>query len=199
MKKDTLFYFQGSPFARMARVLVLEWSLPITCRELPFPPPEDLFDINPLGQVPVLSLSDGRNLAPTLIVLEHLASVAGHEDATDRQQLLTILLAGDALTSALYQDWSGLRPSARNAVGYDPAERNIERFNRVLDWADRRIEIGEFEGGISLPGIALACLLLWSDARGGPAWRRRKNLVALVDDLALRPSFVATAPQPWSP
>ena len=196
---DVLFYFPGSPFARMARVLVREWGLPVETEELGFPPPDELFDLNPLGQVPVLRLSDGRCLAPTLIVLEHLALSAGHAKHIDRQQLLTILQAGDAMVSAKYQDWSGLGPVRPNAVGYDPGERNMARFHRVLDWAETGLAAGAIPTGIVPSGVALACLLLWLDARGGPDWRSRRRLDALVSSLERRPSFRDTAPQPWAP
>jgi hypothetical protein len=47
--------------------------------------------------------------------------------------------------------------------------------------------------------VAVACLLLWSDARGGPAWWEHDGLAALVDGLAARESFRETKPQPWRP
>jgi glutathione S-transferase len=52
MDRARLAYFPGSPFARMARVLIEEWALPVDPDEWTFPPPEELFRLNPLGQVP---------------------------------------------------------------------------------------------------------------------------------------------------
>jgi glutathione S-transferase len=184
----------------MARVLVREWDLPVEEEEQTFPPDPALFDNNPLGQVPALILPDGRTLFPTLIVLEHLWRMAGEPaDAyvpdRDRQRLLTILQACDALVAALYQNWTGLRPVADNLIGYDPAERNLARLARVLDWLESDCP----EPGIALNSVAIAALLLWCDARGGPAWRNRVRLADLADGLSVRPAFRATAPQPWPP
>ena len=35
---------------------------------------------------------------------------------------------------------------------------------------------GRLREGVTLPGVAAACLLLWSDARGGPAWWEHDGL-----------------------
>lgn len=196
---DTLYYFAGSPFARMARVLVLEWDLPVIAEALDFPPPEFLFEMNPLGQVPVLRLDDGKCLAPTLVVLENLARRAGVKVPAESQQLLTILQAGDALAAAKYQEWCGLGPVRDNVIGYDPGARNLERFARVLDWAEDEIAAGRIGPGITLPGVALACLLFWADAREGPEWRQHPGLAALAAGLEHRDSFVSTVPPAWSP
>jgi glutathione S-transferase len=197
----TLGYFPGSPFARMARVLAREWSLPVVEVEHRFPPPPELFDLNPLGQVPVLRIGE-ETVFPTFLVLERLWDMAGrpagaYDPAHDRQLLLTILLAGDALVSALYQGWSGLGPVGTNHIGYDPAERHLDRFDSAIGWAQGRLRAPP--GQITLPDTALACLLLWSDARGGPAWSQHRGLVARIEALDVRPSFAATRPQDWRP
>src|SRR5436189_102509 len=71
-----LYYIQGSPFARMVRVLLRE--LNIACDEIEitdFPPPRDYFTINPLGQVPVLETDVGR-LFPTSAIANASALVS---------------------------------------------------------------------------------------------------------------------------
>ena len=203
MEPAKLAYFPGSPFARMARILVIEWGLPVTPVEWSFPPPPELFALNPLGQVPALVLPDGTTRAPTLIVLEALwdmaeAPKAAYDPARDRQTLLTILQAGDAVVASLYQKWAGLEPVGLNLVGYDPGARNLERFDNAMGWAEARVSDGTIAGGITLPGVALAAILLWLEVRGGPDWRHRPGLARLVDELSPRASFEDTRPQPWS-
>jgi glutathione S-transferase len=97
--------------------------------------------------------------------------------------------------SALYQRWSGLRAHGPNHLGFDPATRNFARMEAVLDWLDD----GGLREGVTLVGVAAACFLLWSDARGGPAWWGRPGLDALVARLAERESFRATEPKLWRP
>ena len=197
-----LYYFPGSPFARMARVLIYAWELDVETIEIAFPPSNDLFDLNPLGQVPVLQLQDGQSLFPTLIVLENLWQSAGspavaYDPGTQRQLLLTILQAGDALVAAMYQNWTGLGPVRDNTIGYDPAERHLRRFSRVLNWLENRGD--EMERGLTLANVALSCILLWSDSRDGPDWRSHARLTSIVDELAALPAFQLTRPQAWQP
>jgi len=196
-----LSIFLGSPFSRMAQVLVREWRLPVTEAELPsFPPAEAFFAENPLGQVPVLAIG-GERLFPTLIVLERLWRMGGSPEEAyrpdaERQFLATLLGGGDALVAATYQRWAGLGPVGPNHVGFDPGARNLARFVAVLDWAD---EGGRIREGVTLPGVALACLLAWSGARGGPATRTSARIAEIVADLGERESFRETRPQPWLP
>lgn len=202
MDRARLACFRGSPFARMARILILEWGLPVETDELAFPPPDDLFRLNPLGQVPVLTLADGSRRFPTLVVLEALWEMAGrpgraYDPPGERQVLLTVLQAGDAIAAALYQDWAGLGPVGPNALGYDPGARHLARADSVFRWFDDR-------GGetapqdVRLTDVAAAAILLWAGARGAPR-SVPAGLAARVRALAARPSFRATEPQPWSP
>jgi hypothetical protein len=131
--------------------------------------------------------------------LERLASMAGpsgasYDGARDRQVLLTILSAGDALVAAVYQRWAGLGPVGPDQIGYDPADRNLARVRSVLDWlgADARpAALGE---GVTLPRVALACLLLWIEVRGGLGWPVPSGIDAIVRELDGRESFRLTRP-----
>ena len=197
-----LTFFPGSPFARIARVLVEEWSLPVEPEQWVFPPDETSYAANPLGQVPALILDNGDALFPTLVILEHMWEMAGkpaevYQPNEHRQTLLTVLSAGDALVTAKYIGWTGLEPVGENTVNFDLQGRNFERFGKTLDWLDAKFEDGSLGGGTTLIGVAVAALVLWADARGGPEWRGRSALEAVVDDLAMRASFKATTPPPW--
>jgi glutathione S-transferase len=206
-----LHYTPGSPFARIIRVLLRELAL--DCREMEivgFPPSRDFFAVNPLGQVPALETAQGVKF-PTRIIIDYLLALprktssslapdvrrdAGH---WQDDQLLAILLAmGDALAALKYQGWAGLRPAEENLLGFDPAERHAERVRRTLDWLElRATPDGFLPGLLSVQDIALACFLLWTDARGGFPWRGRPRLDAIVTHCAERASFRTTKPQPW--
>ena len=164
--------------------LIREWALPVEEVEVGFPPPAEIFAVNPLGQVPVLTV-DGEAVFPTLMILERLWSMAGsageaYDGARDRQLLLTILSAGDALVAAFYQRWAGLGPVGPNAIGYDPAERNLARVRSTLDWLEANPRMAALGAAVTPPAMALACLLLWTEARGGLGWPVPPGLAAIV-------------------
>jgi glutathione S-transferase len=206
-----LHYTPGSPFARIIRVLLRELAL--DCRELEirgFPPSADYFAVNPLGQVPALEAAEGVKF-PTRIIIDFLLALprrmpSSVAEAVRREhgcwqddQMLTVLLAmGDALAVMKYQSWAGLKPADKNLLGFDPADRHAERALRTLDWLEGNATTeGFLPGVLSVQDIALARILLWTDARGGFPWRDRPKLEAIVARCAERPSFAATMPQPW--
>ncbi len=199
----------GSSFARLVRIMLRELELPCEEVELQgFPPSAAFFAVNPLGQVPALETPDGVRF-PTRIIIEHLLSVpsngrvllsltTGEENWRDEQTLAVILAMGDAIGAIKYQDWAGLQPGGENLIGYDPAERHMDRVLRTLDWLEERATpTGFLEGTLSVQDIALSCMILWTEARGAIAWRGRPKLEAIVSAGEQRPSFHATRPQPW--
>ncbi len=69
-----LHYIDGSPFARIARILVREHDLEVSELEIrDFPPPKEFLTLNPMGQVPVLVDGDSAYF-PTRIVIDVLLS-----------------------------------------------------------------------------------------------------------------------------
>ena len=210
-RRLTLHYTPGSMFARIIRVLIRE--LQIECREVEittFPPAPEYFSINPLGQVPALETEDGIRF-PTRIIIDYVmeldrtapsdiaASVRRSGDFWQDDQTLAVLLAmGDALGAIKYQSWAGLVPGSENLIGYDPADRHMERVQRTLDWLESRATgAGFLPDCVSVQDIVLACFILWSEARGTIPWRGRSSLESIVATCSERPSFLATKPQPW--
>lgn len=186
----TLLYIDGSPFARMVRVLAREWQVPVSESELEFPLPESHFQIAPLGQVPVL-IEEGEAIFPTALIIDRLAQISGR-DPGDRQVLMTLLAWGDTLVSAFYQEWAGLVEGKANDLGFDPAARHLERTGPLLDWVAPRLNSQD----PGVPEIALACLLFWTDSRRPIPWRGRPVIDDLTTKLNQRQSFVETAPRP---
>lgn len=208
MSQGSLGIFPGSPFARMARVLILEWALPIEVQVYPFPPPPEVFRHTPLGQIPFLLLGD-ETVFPTSEILERLWAEAGQPtdvfapERGDRKVVLTTLLAGDAMVAAYYQGWTGLGRVGTNHVDIDLMERNLARLDRALGWLDGLRRTGELRDGLTLGGVAAACIIRWGADRAPDErpllWRQNRDLAALVDELEARESFRQTAPPPWRP
>jgi len=205
-----LHYIDGSPFARMIRVLAREHGVALDEIEVTrFPPPESFLAINPMGQVPALVVG-GKTYFPTRIALEALleridapasgiaAAISRPDSRLDDDQLLAVIHAmGDALAAHHYAKWAGTGPVDRNQLGFDPARRNMVRVLATLDWLEQRLTPDGFQPGhISVQDVALACLILWSESRGPIAWRGRPRIGALIARLQDRPSFQSTIPRP---
>lgn len=204
-------YLDGSPFARAVRVLARELNQPMTEVAIAdFPMDPELFKLNPLGQVPVLSI-DHKDYFPTEIALAALAeSVAAENvvapalrlsgyDLRHRQILSVVLALGDQIVARQYRIWAGLGSAGDNRLGFDMNERALERISATLDWLERRISPQGFDPeGLSLPDIALACFIFWTESRGPISWRGRARIEAVVASLAQRASFLETAPRPYA-
>lgn len=205
-----LYYTDGSPFARILRILAREHA--VAMREIEiveFPTPDSFFNINPLGQVPVL-MADGQAHFPTRIAVAALlarlktssqnvatAIARPGDQEKDEQDLAVILAMGDALVAHQFAKWAGIGPIDRNQLGFDPAERNLIRALRTLDWLETCMEEQGFQPGhISVQDIALAAFILWTESRGAISWRGRPKIVHLIGALEGRASFVATVPRP---
>ena len=140
-----LYFIDGSPFARLCRILIDEWNLPVQLVEVPFPLPDDFFEINPMGQVPVLE-TIGEKIFPTSQIVEQLwamteATIEPNLDPlADRQLLATILGMGNFMVSANQHAWAGLQQVGENQLGFVPAERNQLRVEKCLDWIEARAD-----------------------------------------------------------
>ncbi|MCV2867861.1 glutathione S-transferase family protein [Defluviimonas sp. WL0002] len=204
----TCHYIDGSPFARMIRVVARELALDMTEVEISeFPPSPAFFGLNPLGQAPVL-VRDGTALFPTEIALMALGEAAGPSAPTglrdvlpglsERQLLAVVLSLGDQIAALRYRNWAGLAASGPNRLGFDLDERAGARISATLDWLEARIGPNGFrDDGIGFADVALACLLLWTESRGPIPWRGRKGIEIMVERMAARPSFASTAPRDW--
>jgi glutathione S-transferase len=203
----------GSPFARMARICLRE--LRLDHREAmieTFPPSENFFRLNPLGQVPVLE-DGGHAYFPTMPVLTHIFHRAGKDAGRNRDfasavardgngeadlQILQVLLSfSDLVVATQYIKWSDMQPGPRNRLGFDTMGRNASRIQNTLDWLDNNVSgEGFWPGIISAQDVVFACMMLWTESRGPIDWRGRPGLERIVAKLVDRPSFRQTEPPP---
>jgi len=202
MEPAKLFYVDGSPFARLCRALILDWNLPVETVELTFPLSKDFFKENPLGQVPLLK-TVGENIFPTLQIAEQLwamteeAEIPTFDPLADRQMMTVIMSMADMMVAAAYQDWAGLEQTKPSKLGFNPAERNLERAQNTLDWIEE--QSGQWLCGdvVSVADYALAAVMLWSESRMPIEWKNRPKIARIVEDVASGENFASTAPGPW--
>ncbi|MCG7522504.1 glutathione S-transferase N-terminal domain-containing protein [Ruegeria sp. Ofav3-42] len=190
-----LIYVDGSPFARVVRILVHEWRLAVKCTEVSFPLPPETEALTPMGQVPLLLREGQPPLFPTLNIIEHMSSlVAGdvpfpHNDQT-RENLVIALSAGDVLAQAAYQQWSGLGQIAENGLGFEPGARNLDRFFRTICWLSEKAEVE------AIASMVAAVFLYWARDRGVAGLELADARFDRFEPLFSRPSFQFTKPRP---
>lgn len=208
-----LYFSDGSPYARVARILISEAGLAVEpVRETQFPP-QRVSAVNPALQVPALD-TGSRRLFGTRLIAEYLLSLprdgAGAEapplaaapvrpeDPWQDAQVLTALetLLG-SLVLRSYLVWTGAEHRPDAAIPLDLAERELERSLSLLDWLEAAAgPEGFLPGSFSLQDIWLVATLEWTEARLPVPWRGRPRLEALLARYRDRPSVAGTRPAP---
>ncbi|HZM35428.1 MAG TPA: glutathione S-transferase N-terminal domain-containing protein [Burkholderiales bacterium] len=196
-----LYITPGSPYARMARIVVMEKGLErrveiIVARTRAADSP--YYGINPSGRVPYLVRDDG-------VGMEESALICAYLDRLDGKPTLAVPDDGsweasrlEALARSLIDGLSVwgreiLRPSNEQSPGVIEHER--ERAGRMCDVWEREIDHALMHGPINILQLTLACALGLEKRNPGLRWRAgRPKLEAWYERIAARPSFRATVP-----
>ena len=195
-----LYITPGSPYARMARIVVLEKDLQdrveiITAKTRTADSP--YYGINPSGRVPYLVLEDGMALEESALICAYLdrldgAPVLGIRGEEWEGQRL------EALARSLLDGLSvWLRETFRAENESSPAviQHETERAQRMIDVWEREIDHPIMQGAFNMPQITLACALGLEARNPRFRWRAgHPKLSQWFDPIAARPSFAATAP-----
>lgn len=195
-----LFYAAGSPYARIARVVVRELAMlgssveevEVTLRD----PNSALLAYNPGGKVPALQLDDGTIINESLLVLAYLDTRHGGRkllpmDGSDGWRTLSELGRAYAFLDAVTV-WNRELRFGQSAPGVIALE--TERANRAADALEAEIAAGGYSGPLNASQIVLAAALE-NFARRHKVWdwrAGRPQLAALLERIAARPSFTAT-------
>ena len=197
-----LYITPGSPYARMARIVVLEKGLQsrvqiIVAKTRVADSP--YYAINPSGRVPYLIREDGVGLEESALVcayLDHLDGkpafdLPGENPPWEAHRL-------EALARSLVDGLSVwlreiLRPENERSPGV--IQHETERARRLTDVWEREIDHPVMRGPLNRASMTLACALGLEARNPGFRWRAgHPKLCAWFDPIAARPSFAATAP-----
>lgn len=197
-----LYITEGSPYARMVRMFILEKGLQdrieiilAQTRQSNSP----YYVINPSGRVPYLIRDDGEGLEESALIIDYLdqldgkpvmtlpAGAAGLE-ARRLEALARSLLDGLAV-------WS--RERARPDLERSPTTVRHERArcHRMSALWETQIDHSWMQAGLlNMAQLTLGCALGMAARNPDVEWRPGKpRLAAWFDVFAVRPSFVATA------
>jgi glutathione S-transferase len=197
-----LYITPGSPYARMARILVLEKGLEsrvgivfakTRVADSPY------YDINPSGRVPYLVCDDGVGLEESALIcayLDHLDGNPAFDLPADDQSLEARRL--EALARSMLDGLSVwgreiLRPEHERSPGI--IQHEADRARRMVDLWEAEIDRPLMRGTLNMAQITLACALGLEARNPHFRWRpQHPKLCEWFDQVAARPSFAATAP-----
>jgi glutathione S-transferase len=192
-----------SPYARFARIMVLEKGLedrvdviPAQTRVAKSP----YYTINPSGRVPYLVRDDGIGMEESALIcayLDHLEGAPafafpagdqawemGRVEALARSMLDGLTVWGRELRH---------RPEAERSPTIIEHER--QRSGRMADVWEKEIENPLMRGRLNMAQITMACALQYASHVLGLEWRQgHPKLARWLDVVAKRPSVASTAP-----
>jgi glutathione S-transferase len=198
-----LYITPGSPYARLARIVVIEKGLEGRVEIIPAQTrlaDSPYYAINSSGRVPYLVRDDGVGMEESSVIAAYLDQLdgspifelppgAGKWEALRLGGLATSLLDGLSV-------WS--RETARPPHERSPTVIRHEtgRAERLADLWESEIEHPYMRGGLNLVQIALGCALGLEARNPDLDWRQgHPKLCSWYERIAARPSFAATAPR----
>ncbi len=196
-----LYISPTSPYARKARIMVLEKGLVSKVEITPLIPwdnPPELVEKNPLSQVPVLLLESGEAIFDSRVICAFLDETGDGPELIPAQGMARIHVLrwealADGMTDAAVNAFFGRKENGDNPD--TPAiTRQINKITAALGvMQDGLADLqGQFNLGTIACGTALAYLDLRYEDLG---WRGRvPELGEWFDELNKRPSMVATVP-----
>jgi len=197
-----LFYGPNSPFSRKCRIVILEKGIsgvemiPVSAIENP----PELIAVNPLCTVPAFVTKEGLHLCDSSVICEYLdglPSSAPRLITDDSEASLCVMalavMAEGIMNAAVACVLEGRRPKENQYPAW------IERKERAVSRAIDKIAAAnlDFTRPLSFGMLNTAIALMYVDFRlPHLGWRsRHEALAAWVDEMSVRPSFAATAPE----
>jgi glutathione S-transferase len=197
-----LYITPGSPYARIARIVVLEKGLEsrveiITAQTRRADSP--YYSINPSGRVPYLIRDDGIGLEESAVICAYLDHLDGNpafdlpvgDQAWEARRLEA--LARSMLDGLAVWGREILRP--QNERSPTVLQHEADRSRRMADLFEGEIDYPLMHGALNMVQITLACALGLEARNPYLHWRPgHPKLCDWFGQIAARPSFTTTGP-----
>jgi glutathione S-transferase len=197
-----LYVTPGSPYARMARMVVLEKNLSdrvevIVAQTRSANSP--YYRINPSGRVPYLLRDDGVGIEESAVICDYLDQLDGEPlfrlptgeagwEARRLEALARSMLDGIAV-------WGREMARPENERSPTTVQHEADRSRRMADLWEKKIAHPWMQGPLNMAQITLGCALGFEARFPDLRWRpEHPTLLAWFERFASRPSFTATAP-----
>jgi glutathione S-transferase len=195
----------ASPYVRKVRIVMAEKKLDYQFELEDVWTSDAIMKSNPLGKVPVLVMEGGEAVFDSRVIVEYIdtRSPVGKlipETGRERTEVRTWEALGDGLQDAailarLEQTWAGRSEGQRSAAW---VSRQMDKVHACLAAMSQGLGEKAWCSGnhFTLADIATGCALGYLDFRFAHIdWRSSyPNLAKLYEKLALRQSFMDTAP-----
>lgn len=196
-----LYVSLTSPFARKARVAVIEKGLSAHVEEMvvdPWTDPQALIAVNPLSQVPTLVTDDDLPISNSDTILDHLERrfptppLWPQQPLAQARALSLAALAQGMLECTVHTVLENRRPPEQRSR--EMLERRLTAIRRTLTTLASRFDASR--GRFEVDGIGIACALGYLDLRQpGLDWRSLHPVLAeWYAWAATRPSLQQTEP-----
>lgn len=197
-----LYITAGSPYARMARMLVIEKGLQSRVSEhlaQTRVPDSPHYTISVSGRVPYLVCEDGEGLEESTAICDYLDGLVGAPLLTRPEPSQTLSVARlDGRAASLLDGLAvWFRELVRPANERSPTviQHERDRAERLLSWWEIQIGHPWMNGPFNHAQLRLGCALAFALKIRGFEWRPdRPALAAWFETFSRRPSFVATEP-----
>ncbi len=194
-----------SPYVRKVRIVMAEKKLDFQLKLEDVWATDEVLKTNPLGKVPCLVMEGGEAVFDSSVIVEYLDTLSPvgkliPASGRERIEVRTWEALADGINDAailarMEQFWTGRSDAQRSPAWVD---RQLSRVDSALAAMSKGLGDKPYCMGIhlSLADIAVGCALGYLNFRfPAIAWRERHaNLARLADKLALRQSFIDTAP-----
>jgi glutathione S-transferase len=196
-----LYIATPSPFARKARITLLEKQIPHEIIiDNPWQPESRIKDLNPLAKIPTLVLDDGRVIHDSKVIFEYLElERPGHLPADKHGKIAHRLaeVVADGICDAVVMTFlENQRPEGSRSQFW--LSRQAEKIRAGVHELDRQLlPSGSFTAlDLGLAEIATGSTLGYLDLRYSDYnWRTdAPNLLKLFERLMKRTSFKQTVP-----
>ena len=197
-----LYYTGNSPYARRARLAVLESGLASQVEEIDVNPREKNLDLllaqGPGAKVPVLVTDSGESLCESLIITRYIDECSGGKlmpaDIGERVKATELEAIGSLLMDSLFVRSREINARPVEAQSQDVV--NLERERAARCYNELESKVSDAGSDVNCGTIAVVAALGYANWRQpGDNWREgRPNLAAYYDRIMERPAFADTAP-----